>query len=219
MGAYTMRKLMTAVIIVMAAALVLPALIAVPSSSQKHASAAQEVCPPPEELAALQADLDALLLETEAIRAYKDATITQLARTNETLYSFRSELERGETSREDLLEERNTLMSDGLSEADIERLNEIDDELIQLAVLINGANEREEEQLDVVGILWRPVIDLSEVEAVSVERYERYTQRILEVRLGAAVGDIEQLATLLDQYSACLTIAPQPSGIGVSGGQ
>src|SRR5687767_4391531 len=105
-----MRELMIALMIALVAALVLPALFAAPSGSKKNVSAAQITCPPPEELAALQADMDALLLETEAIRAYKDATITQLARTNETLYSFRSELERGETGRESLLEERNELM-------------------------------------------------------------------------------------------------------------
>jgi len=209
-----MRKVIIALVVATLAALVLPGLIAAPRT-QKNVSAAQVVCPPPEELAALQADMDALLLETEAIRAYKDATITQLARTNETLYSFRSELERGQDIREALLDERNTLMGDGLSEADLQRIAEIEDELTALAVLINGANEREEEQLDVVGILWRPVIDLVEVEAVSVERYERYTQRILEVRLGAAVGDIEALAALLDEFSSCLTVVPQASGIGV----
>src|SRR5688572_15146013 len=157
MGVYVMRKVITALVLALLAALVMPALIAAPRA-QKNASAAQITCPPPEELAALQADMDALLLETEAIRAYKDATITQLARTNETLYSFRSELERGEAGREDLLEERNNLMSDGLTEADLQRIAEIEDELTALGVLVNGANQREEEQLDVVEILWRPVI-------------------------------------------------------------
>lgn len=218
-----MKKRRLSMLILILSGLVAPVLLfGFAGSGEPVAAQGQaEGCPPPEVIEAQRELLENLRGEYIAIRAFKDATLNELGRQNATHYSLRAILLRSLIERELLILERAAILenADGLSPEDQDRLLEIEDRLFELSILLDGANDRLQAQLDLLIILWRPVIDL--IKGVGVERYERYTQRILEVREGAGQGALEVALAVLNDMLACAGIPviptvmpPTPSGVG-----
>jgi len=202
--------LTVALITVLSTALVIP-------QNRTVAQEETEICPPPEAVAAQRELVQGIINDFIAIRAYKDATLNELARLNTLYYSLRGEYLRGLLERLLLIEERAAILENTeLSQSDADRVVEIEDRLLELAVLLLGANETIQEQLLLLAVLWQPVVDL--IAGVSVERNERFTQRILEVREGDADGFLALAGEILAAMEACEEVVPGGGG-GGGGGQ
>jgi hypothetical protein len=176
-----------------------------------------QACATQEDINAQVAVIDALTQQLAVIRAYKDATIVELSRLNAVYYAVRAELLRAIFEREALLRERAAILQGAANGLPIDaqiRLIDIEDRLFELNLLLGNTSSTLAEQLLLVTVLWRPVIKL--VGGVSVERYERFTQRILEVIEGGVVRQLEIQISILRQLqeTACTDYQFNPSGIG-----
>ena len=174
------------------------------------AFAQNEDCPPPDVIEGQRELLENLREEYVAIRAYKDATLNELARQNARAYGLRAILLRSLIEREALIQERDGLVraAETLTPDQQERLRELEDQIFELGILLETADGNLKEQIDLVKILWRPVLEL--VAGVGPERYERYTQRILEVRRGEGLDALAFIGELLNEMLACSGLPPVP---------
>lgn len=184
------------------------------SSDMTYKVAAQSPCPSPEEVEEQQALVDELNDQFLAVRAYKDATVVELARLTATYYSLRANVVRAQYEREILLEERLSLLQNeaALTAEDLQYLQDVNDRLADLALLLDQADLSAEQQVTLIEVLWEPVLN-SQAE-VSVERNERFSQRILEVFLGSLADAIEGETETLNEYQECIDTPATPTGIG-----
>jgi hypothetical protein len=206
-----MRKLLIAFFLI--AAVTVPGVFtAIADTSKKPLIQEVDECPSPEAIAAQRLVIANIINEYLAVRAYKDATINELARLNVTYYSLRGGYFQALFEREDLLNERQEILADQpLSAEDIQRIIEIDDRVLELSILLQSINENLLQQLVLIQVYWVPVVNL--IPGISVERYERFTQRILEVERGDGVTALTNATNVLNAMLACEG-AP---GVGVPG--